>query len=267
MPLLLGAWTLSSESSDGAPIDHKPWNPKGKAVVKTPNGVSHVIRKSRCYPSVLGAPRTGRLQFGGTPIDSDLPYMSIVTKKRKGSPAVLDIIDGVLRLAPNATIAVLGKAQVQDGFARRGTFVLYQNKGGGVTGKARYTGSWNCANMPWNPRGKAVVKTPDGVSHVIRSSFCQFGPNGLVRLRFGGKPSATTDMPYMQLVARRREGNPAVLDIIDGVLEFPPEWGDANHFGTVHVQVARRRGTFALFDEPDDAGTGKPRYTGSWVCG
>ena len=152
---------------------HKPWNPRGKAVVKTPDGVSHVIRKSRCYPSLLGAPRTGRLQFGGTPIDSDLPYMSIVTKKRKGSPAVLDIIDGVLRLAPNATIAVLGKAQVQDRFARRGTFVLYQNKGGGVTGKARYTGSWNCANMPWNPRGKAVVKTPDGVSHVIRSSFCQ----------------------------------------------------------------------------------------------
>ena len=257
MPLLLGAWTLSSESD-------KPWNPRGKAVLKTPDGVSHVIRKSRCYRP-LGAPRTGRLQFGGTPIDSDLPYMSIVTKKRKGSPAVLDIIDGVLRLAPNATIAVLGKAQVQDGFARRGTFVLYQNKGGGV--KARYTGSWNCANMPWNPRGKAVVKTPDGVSHVIRSSFCQFGPNGLVRLRFGGKPSATTDMPYMQLVATRREGNPAVLDIIDGVLEFPPEWGDANHFGTVHVQVARRRGTFALFSEPDDVGTGKPRYTGSWKCG
>ena len=269
MPLLLGAWTLSSESSDGAPIDHKPWNPKGKAVVKTPNGVSHVIRKSRCYPSILGAPRTGRLQFGGTPIDSDLPYMSIVTKKRKGSPAVLDIIDGVLRLAPNATIAVLGKAQVQDGFARRGTFVLF--RAGYESGKPLYTGSWNCANMPWNPRGKAVLKTPDGVSHVIRSSFCQFGPNGYVRLRFGGKqagrPSVTTDMPYMNLVAKRREGNPAVLDIIDGVLEFPPEWGDANHFGTVHVQVARRRGTFALFDEPDDVGTGKPRYTGSWNCG
>ena len=260
MPLLLGAWTQSSEN-------HKPWNPRGKAVVKTPDGVSHVIRKSRCNRP-LGAPRTVRLQFGGTPIDSDLPYMSIVTKKRKGSPAVLDIIDGVLRLAPNATIAVLGKARVQDRFARRGTFVL-QNKGGGV--RARYTGSWNCANMPWNPRGKAVVKTPDGVSHVIRSSFCSFGPNGYVRLRFGGKlaglPSATTDMPYMHLVTKRREGNPAVLDIIDGVLQFPPEWGDANHFGTVHVQVARRRGTFALFNEPDDVGTGKPRYTGSWNCG
>ena len=128
MPLLLGAWTLSSESSDGAPIDHKPWNPGGKAVVKTPDGVSHVFGKSRCYPSVLGAPRTGRLQFGGTPIDSELPYMSIVTKKRKGSPAVLDIIDGVLRLAPNATIAVLGKAQVQDRFARRGTFVLFRTR-------------------------------------------------------------------------------------------------------------------------------------------
>ena len=263
MPLLLGAWTQSSEN-------HKPWNPRGKAVVKTPDGVSHVIRKSRCNRP-LGAPLTGRLQFGGTPIDSDLPYMSIVTKKRKGSPAVLDIIDGVLRLAPNATIAVRGKAQVQDRFARRGTFVLYQNKGGGVTGKARYTGSWNCANMPWNPRGKAVVKTPDGVSHVIRSSFCSFGPNASVRLRFGGelagRPSATTDMPFMHLVAESREGNPAVLDIIDGVLQFPPEWGGANHFGTVHVQVARRRGTFALFNEPDDLGTGKPRYTGSWVCG
>ena len=126
-------------------------------------------------------------------------------------------------------------------------------------------------HKPWHPEGKAVVKTPDGVSHVIRSSFCSFGPIGYVRLRFGGKlaglPSATTDMPYMHLVAKRREGNPAVLDIIDGVLEFPPEWGDANHFGTVHVQVARRRGTFALFNEPDDVGTGKPRYTGSWKCG
>ena len=139
MPLLLGAWTLSSESNDGAPIDHKPWNPEGKAVVKTPDGVSHVIRRSRLP---LGAPRHVRLRFGGTPIDSDLPYMSIVTKKRKGNPAVLDIIDGVLRLAPNATIAVWGKAQVQDRFARRGTFVIYQNKGGGV--RARYTGSWNC---------------------------------------------------------------------------------------------------------------------------
>ena len=67
-------------------------------------------------------------------------------------------------------------------------------------------GAWTLSSenhMPWNPRGKAVVKTPDGVSHVILSSNCQFGPNGLVRLRFGGKlagrPSATTDMPYMQL--------------------------------------------------------------------
>jgi hypothetical protein len=258
MPLVLGAWTQSADSNI--------WNPRGKAVVKTPNGVSHVIRKSRCYPRVLGAPLTGRLQFGGTPIDSDLPYISIVTKKRKGNPAVLDIIDGVLRLAPNATIAVLGTAQVQDGFARRGTFVLYQNKGGRVTGKARYTGSWNCSNMPWNPRGKAVVKSPDGASLVIRNSFCSFGQHGGVRLRFGGKP-VTTDKPYMQLVAQRRKGNPAVLDIFDGVFNFPPEWGDANHFGTVHVQVARRRGTFALFGSPDDVATGKARYTGSWNCG
>jgi hypothetical protein len=131
MPLLLGAWTLSS--GDG-------WNPKGSAVVKTPNGVSHVIRKSRCYPGALA----GRLQFGGTPIDSDLPYLSLVTQARKGSPAVLDIIDGVLRLAPKADIAVLGTAHVQVGPAKRGTFVLFKHLGNGVLGKARYTGSWNC---------------------------------------------------------------------------------------------------------------------------
>jgi hypothetical protein len=134
-------------------------------------------------------------------------------------------------------------------------------------------GAWTLSDngVPhWDPKGKAVVKTPGGVLHVIRSSNCSFGQHGWVRLRFGGKLaglSATTDMPYMNLVARMREGDPAVLDIIDGVLKFPPEWGDANHFGTVHVQVARRRGTFALFNEPDDVGTGKPRYTGSWKCG
>ena len=238
MPLVLGAWTLSSESSDGTPkIDHKPWNPKGKAVVKTPNGVSHVIRKSRCYPSILGAPRTGRLQFGGTPIDSDFPAVHVHRhEKAQRNLAVLDIIDGVLRLAPNATIAVLGKAQVQDDFARRGTFVLYQNKGGGVTGKARYTGSWICANMPWNPRGKAVVKTPDGCRTSSAAVFAASGQTvmsgcGLAAKKLAGL-SATTDMPYMHLVANRREGNLAVLDIIDGVLKFPPEWGDANHFGS-----------------------------------
>jgi len=120
--------------------------------------------------------------------------------------------------------------------------------------------------FPWNPKGKAVVKSPDGVRLVIRSAFCSFGRHGGVRLRFGGKP-VTTDKPYMQLVAQRRKGNPAVLDIFDGAFNFPPEWGDANHFGTVHVQVARRRGTFALFNEPDDVGRGKPRYTGTWNCG
>jgi len=130
-------------------------------------------------------------------------------------------------------------------------------------------GAWTLSDnavSPWRPHGKAVVKTPDGAALVIRSSFCSFGRHGYVRLRFGGKP-VTTDKVYMQLVAQRREGNPAVLDIFDGVMNLPPKWADANHFGTAHVQVARRRGTFALFSDPDDAGTGKPRYTGSWVCG
>jgi hypothetical protein len=131
-------------------------------------------------------------------------------------------------------------------------------------------GAWTLSDTGvypnWRPKGKAVLKTPDGVSHVIRSSFCSFGPNGYVRLRFGGKP-VRTDMPYMQLVAKTRAGNPAVLDIFDGVLNFPPKWGDAPHFGTAHVQVARRRGTFALFRDRDAVGTGKPRYTGSWNCG
>ena len=132
-PLLLGGWSQSSEN-------HMPWNPRGKAVVKTPGGVSHVIRYSVCN----FGPREGRLRFGGTRINSDSPYMSIVVGARKGNPAVLDIIDGVLRLAPNSTIAVLGTAHVQDYPVKRGTFVLFGHKGGGVTGKARYTGSWKC---------------------------------------------------------------------------------------------------------------------------
>ena len=71
-----------------------------------------------------------------------LIYMSIVVARRKGNPTVLDIIDGVMSL-PRLDIAVLGTAHVQD-VLKRGTFVLYERKGGGVTGKARYTGSWNC---------------------------------------------------------------------------------------------------------------------------
>jgi hypothetical protein len=133
MPLLLGAWTLSSEEN---------WHP-GRAVVKSPDGVSHVIRRSAC--TFGPRPRDGRLRFGGTAINSDAPYMSLAVETRKGSPRVLDIIDGVLRLAPNATIAVLGTAHGQIGPGRRGTFVLFKHKGGGVLGKARYTGSWNCS--------------------------------------------------------------------------------------------------------------------------
>jgi hypothetical protein len=133
-------------------------------------------------------------------------------------------------------------------------------------------GAWTLSDNgvpPWRPKGKAVVKTPDGVSHVIRSSFCSFGPNGYVRLRFGGKQAgltlSTTDMPYMHLVAKTRKGNPAVLDIFDGVLKLPPKWTDFPGAGTARVQVARRRGTFVLF-RPGDV-TGKARYTGSWKCG
>jgi hypothetical protein len=134
-------------------------------------------------------------------------------------------------------------------------------------------GAWTLSDnaiSPWRPDGRAVVKSPDGVSHIIRSSFCSFGRHGYVRLRFGGKLAGlrlTTNMPYMQLVAKRREGNPAVLDIYDGVLDIPPKWAYAPRVGTVHIQVARRRGTFALFGDPDGVGTGKPRYTGSWRCG
>lgn len=133
MPLLLGAWTLSSKN-------HMPWNPGGKAVVQTPDGVSHVIRYSVCN----FGPHAGRLRFGGTTFNSDSPYLSIVVRERKGNPAVLNIEDGILTLAPNFTFAVLGTAHVQDGPVRRGTFVLFRHKGGGVTGKARYTGSWKC---------------------------------------------------------------------------------------------------------------------------
>ena len=121
---------------------------------------------------------------------------------------------------------------------------------------------------PWNPKGKAVLKSPDGVRLVIRSAFCSFGRHGGVRLRFGGKPT-TTDVPYIQLVAQRRERSPSVLDIFDGVINLPPKWGwaGAMHVGTAHVQVARRRGTFALFRDGDDVATDTPRYTGTWDCG
>jgi hypothetical protein len=111
------------------------WNPKGRAVVKTQDGMSHVIRQSWCG---------GRLRFGGTAINSDEPYMSLVVEAREGRPAVLDIIDGVLRLAPESTIAVLGTAHVQVAPRKRGTFVLFRHEGGGVLGKPRYTGKWTC---------------------------------------------------------------------------------------------------------------------------
>ena len=137
MPLLLGAWTLSS--------DRTIWNPRGKAVVKTPSGVSHVIRSSVCYFGPQARARSNlRLLFGGTSINSDSPYMSLLVSERKGNPTVLDIEDGVLRLAPNSTFAVLGTAHIQERPVRRGTFVLFRHLGGGVTGKARYTGSWKC---------------------------------------------------------------------------------------------------------------------------
>jgi hypothetical protein len=103
--------------------------------VKTPNGVSHVIRQSWC---------SDRLRFGGTAINSDEPYMSLVVEPRDGNPAVLDVIDGVLRIAPRATTAVLGTVRVQIGPRKRGTFVLFRHEGNGVLGNVRYTGTWNC---------------------------------------------------------------------------------------------------------------------------
>jgi hypothetical protein len=134
MPLLLGAWTLSSGN-------HMPWNPRGTAVVKTPGGVSHVIRSSVCN----FGPHAGRLRFGGDPINSDSTYMSLVVRELKGNPTVLNIEDGLLRLGDNSSFfTVLGTAHVQVRPARRGTFVLLIHKGGGATGKVRYTGSWNC---------------------------------------------------------------------------------------------------------------------------
>lgn len=133
MPLVLGAWTLSSEN-------HMPWNPKGKAVVKTPGGVLYVIRQSVCN----FGPHAGRLRFGGTPIDSDAPYMSLVVREVKGYPTMLDIEDGVLRLADGTTFAVVGSAAVQERPVKRGTFVLFKHKGSGATSKARYLGSWKC---------------------------------------------------------------------------------------------------------------------------
>ena len=138
MPLLLGAWTLSDNGV--APN----WRPKGKAVVKTPDGVSHVIRESACYLVRPERLRFWRLQFGGTSINSDLPYMSLLVSERKGNPTVLDIEDGNLRLPHKSTSAVLGTAHVQVRPVRRGTFVLFIDGGSGATGKPRYTGSWKC---------------------------------------------------------------------------------------------------------------------------
>jgi hypothetical protein len=112
----------------------------------------------------------------------------------------------------------------------------------------------------WRPEGKAVVKTPDGVSLVIRKAWCSFGRYGGIRLRFGGKP-VSKDMLYMQLVAQRREGNPNILDIFDGAINLGPKWADAPNRGTAHVQIGHRRGTFVL-RQP-----GSREYTGTWNCG
>jgi Magnesium chelatase, subunit ChlI len=95
MTLLFAGWTQSP--------DNTAWNSRGKAVLKTPDGVSHVIRHSVCN----FGPRTGRLRFGGTAISSDSPYMSLVVRALKGNPTALDIEDGVLRLAPDSTFAVV----------------------------------------------------------------------------------------------------------------------------------------------------------------
>jgi hypothetical protein len=138
MTLLFAGWTQSSENQI-------PWNPGGKAVVKTPGGVSHVIRDSACYLVRPERLRFWRFFFGGTSINSDLPYMSLLVSERKGNPTVLDIEDGNLRLPHKSTFAVLGgTAHVQVRPVERGTFVLFIDSGNGVTGKARYTGSWKC---------------------------------------------------------------------------------------------------------------------------
>ena len=130
MPLVLGAWSQSS-------ANHMPWNLNGRAIVKTPDGVSHVIRGSVCN----FGPRSGRLRFGG---DAATDYLSIVVRRPKGGkPTVLDIEDGILTL-PSVDIAVLGTAQVQEFPVKRGTFVLYTRRGNNVRGKPRYTGSWTC---------------------------------------------------------------------------------------------------------------------------
>ena len=70
--------------------------------------------------------------------------MSLVVREIKGNPAVHDIEDGILRLAGKSTFAVLGTAHVQERPVKRGTFVLFRHKGGVVTGKAQFTGSWKC---------------------------------------------------------------------------------------------------------------------------
>jgi hypothetical protein len=44
--------------------------------------------------------------------------MSLAVETRKESPGVLYIFDGILRLAPKATIAVLGKGHVQVGLVK-----------------------------------------------------------------------------------------------------------------------------------------------------
>ena len=97
MPMLFGAWTVSSEN-------HMPWNARGKAVVKTPGGISHVIRHSVCN----FGPHAGRLRFGGDPVNSDSTYMSLVVRELEGNPAVLDIEDGILRLGDNSSFTVRG---------------------------------------------------------------------------------------------------------------------------------------------------------------
>ena len=68
----------------------------------------------------------------------------IVVERLANSRTRADIIDGGLRfLHPNTHLSVLGTALLRDGL-KSGTFTIVDHLGGGVTGKAVFTGQWDC---------------------------------------------------------------------------------------------------------------------------
>jgi hypothetical protein len=115
---------------------------RGKAVVRTASGVSHMLTPSACFIGASGA----RLYFGSYPWDG-VPKrpkgLYLVVEREPDDHSRADVIDGGLQLRLDMQMAVIGTARLRDGM-RSGTFAIFSHAGNGVKGKIRYTGQWTC---------------------------------------------------------------------------------------------------------------------------